>query len=98
MQTCSLCSHQSVDSAEFCDNCGMSLSKYSETKAALKRMQNNPRVSNLILANSGDACPACLQAQGSYAKDDAPHLPIEGCSHANGCRCFYEPVLEEIYP
>jgi hypothetical protein len=25
-------------------------------------------------------------------------LPVEGCSHALGCRCFYQPVLDEIYP
>ena len=65
---------------------------------ALKRIQSNPRIQNVIIANSRDACPACQEIQGTYYKQDAPALPVEGCSHALGCRCFYEPVLEEIYP
>jgi hypothetical protein len=27
-----------------------------------------------------------------------PELPVRGCSHKNGCRCFYEPFLTDIYP
>lgn len=98
MQTCSNCHEQSPDSAEKCVNCSKELAKYSETAMALKRMQSNPRIQNVILANSGDACPACREVQGMYYADDAPVLPVEGCSHALGCRCMYEPVLEEIYP
>ena len=36
-----------------------------------------------------------------YAKQQRlldPTLPVEGCSHGLGCRCYYEPVLTEIYP
>ena len=98
MQTCSNCHHQSPDTEELCVNCGKTLSEYSETALALKRIQSNPRIENVIVAISGDACPACQEMQGTYYKDDAPSLPVEGCSHALGCRCFYEPVLEEIYP
>ena len=65
---------------------------------ALKRIQSNSRVQNVIIANSRDACPACQKMQGTFYKQNAPALPVEGCSHALGCRCFYEPVLEEIYP
>ena len=98
MQTCSNCHHQSPDTAEQCVNCNKPLSEYSETAMALKRIQANPRIGNVIVANFRDACPACQEMQGTYHKDDAPPLPVEGCSHALGCRCFYEPVLEEIYP
>ncbi|MCC6145962.1 MAG: hypothetical protein IT308_00185 [Anaerolineaceae bacterium] len=45
-----------------------------------------------------NACPACQQVMGAYPKDQLPRLPVEGCSHPNGCRCFYDPVLNEIYP
>jgi hypothetical protein len=45
-----------------------------------------------------DACPACRAAEGSYSKADAPALPIPGCSHPYGCRCFYEPFLTDIHP
>lgn len=98
MQICTNCDHQSPDTAQDCENCGRSLAEYSEQAVALRRLQANPRVTNLVVANSGDACPACREMQGTYAKDDAPQLPVEGCSHALGCRCFYEPMLEEIYP
>jgi hypothetical protein len=64
----------------------------------LKQYQENPRVGTVRISVYGDACPACMQAQGSYPKDKAPRLPIEGCSHENGCRCFYGPALTEIYP
>jgi hypothetical protein len=50
------------------------------------------------LAVQADACPACQEMQGTYPKDKVPKLPIEGCSHENGCRCFYQPLLDEIYP
>ncbi|MBW8012575.1 MAG: hypothetical protein FVQ83_15275 [Chloroflexi bacterium] len=70
----------------------------NQQAAALARIQANPRIENVILANAGDACPACRILQGNYAKEEAPSLPVEGCSHALGCRCFYEPVLEDLYP
>ena len=98
MQTCSNCQRQSADSDELCVNCGKLLAEYSEAAMALKRMQSNTRVQNVIIANTDDACPACRDKQGTYYKGDAPALPVAGCSHALGCRCFYEPVLEEIYP
>ncbi len=98
MQICSKCQVQSSDEAETCPNCGADLSIWSETAMALKRMQENPRVSYVRLAVSQDCCPACRKLEGSYAKDAPPKLPVRSCSHALGCRCFYEPVLEEIYP
>ncbi len=98
MQICTRCDHQNPDTASECANCHGALSEFSATAVALKRVQKNPRVTSVILAVSDDACPACQEAQGTYSKHDAPRLPIPGCSHGLGCRCFYEPVLEEIYP
>ncbi len=65
---------------------------------ALKRFQENSRVRNVRLVVAHDACPACKNMEGTYDKNQAPNLPVEGCSHENGCRCFYEPMLDEIYP
>lgn len=98
MQTCSKCHTQSPDSTKNCIQCGADLSEASETAVALKQLQANPRVIYVRISVAGDCCPACRQAEGAYAKDSAPKLPIEGCSHALGCRCFYQPVLDVIYP
>lgn len=64
----------------------------------LKKFQDNPRVKNVRLIVAGDCCPACSAYEGTYEKNEAPALPVEGCSHTNGCRCFYEPMLTTIYP
>jgi hypothetical protein len=98
MQTCSLCYTQSSDSVAICPKCQVELREYSTTAVALKRFQNNSRVLTIRLAIPDDACPACHAVEGTYAKDKAPILPVEGCSEPNGCRGFYEPVLDEIYP
>jgi hypothetical protein len=79
-------------------NCGADLSEFSNTAVALKRFQNNPRVRLVRLMAMDNACPACLESARAYDKDSAPKLPVEGCSHRLGCRCFYQPYLDEIYP
>lgn len=98
MQTCYQCNAQSSDTAVYCSNCQADLRDFSTTAVTLKKFQANPRVEYIILATADDACPACQMLQGAYAKDQAPRLPIEGCSHSLGCRCYYQPVLSEIYP
>ncbi len=98
MQTCTQCNHQSPDSAIYCEQCNADLREYSATAVALKRFQANPRVRLVRISVGADACPACYQVMGTYPKHEIPHLPVEGCSHALGCRCFYEPVLDEVFP
>lgn len=98
MQTCSICHAQSPDTAVKCTNCQADLREYSISAVALKEFKANPRVDTIILSIAGDACPACQQLQGTYTKENVPTLPVEGCSHALGCRCFYQPVLTEVYP
>ena len=98
MRTCTQCNKQSPDTAIKCIHCGADLSLYSTTAMALKDMQSNPRVSQIRLIVAGDACPACRQNEGTFLKDAVPELPVEGCSNSMGCRCFYEPVLDVIYP
>ncbi len=98
MQTCSKCHAQSPDSALQCSSCGVDLYEWSESAVALKQLQENPRVIYVRVSVNHNCCPACRQVEGAYAKETAPKLPVEGCSHGNGCRCFYQPVLEVIYP
>ena len=98
MQTCSKCNVQSADAAAQCVNCQADLRTFSNTAVAVKRFQSNPRVTSIRVAVAHNRCPACLGAEGTYIKDKVPSLPVEGCSHDLSCRCFYEPVLNEIYP
>lgn len=98
MQTCSICQTQSPDTATVCKGCKANLRESSVTAIALKRLQSNRRVHNIRLVVAHDCCPACHEAEGTFPKDQAPALPVEGCSHPLGCRCFYEPMLNEIYP
>jgi hypothetical protein len=98
VQTCSRCYTQSPDHIQVCPKCQADLREFSATAQELIKFQQNPRVQMVTVSVSDDACPACQQAQGTYAKDQAPVLPVEGCSHVHGCRCHYQPLLSEIYP
>jgi hypothetical protein len=98
VQICSRCYVQSPDSATQCVNCQADLRENSKIAVALKRFRSNPRVMNLRLVVSHDCCPACREVEGTYEKEQVPSLPVSGCSHPLGCRCFYEPMLTEIYP
>lgn len=98
MQTCSKCQSLSPDSAVECVSCRAALSEWSTVAVALQRHRANPRVSYIRIQANDDCCPACRETRGAYAKDAVPKLPVEGCSHNLGCRCFYEPFLNEIYP
>jgi hypothetical protein len=70
----------------------------SPAAQALSVLQANPRVKYIIIAAPEDACTACQQLTGTYAKDSVPRLPIGECSHPLGCRAFYMPYLDDIYP
>ncbi len=98
MQICSRCQTSNLDSALLCSNCKADLSDWSVSAIALKEMRDNQRVSHIRVSVSGDCCPACSEAEGVYRKEEVPQLPIMGCSHNLGCRCFYMPVLDELYP
>ena len=70
----------------------------SPAAQSLERMKANPRVKYIVVIVPEDACPACQNITGTYPKDQVPHLPIEKCSHPLGCRSYYLPYLDEIYP
>jgi RNA polymerase subunit RPABC4/transcription elongation factor Spt4 len=98
MQTCSRCNTLVHDSTMHCPTCNAEMKEFSNTAIALKTFQQNTRVNAVMVVTSEEACPACMAIQGTYTKDEAPALPVEGCSHPQGCRCFYQPLLESIYP
>lgn len=98
MRHCTVCRAQSPDTAAACVRCGADLSVHSSTAVALQQLLDNPRVSRVRLIVGDDACPACRAAEGEFLKDRVPGLPVQGCSHGLGCRCFYQPALVEIYP
>jgi hypothetical protein len=69
----------------------------SEHRESLERIRSGLATKVRILA-SDDSCPVCKAFEGAYEFDKAPELPLEGCSHPNGCRCHYEPVLDRFGP
>jgi hypothetical protein len=98
VQTCSLCNASSPDQASHCVNCKADLAENSTIVQALKRFQANSRVKAVTVASSYNACSYCSEQLGTYPVDKVPPLPHKGCSHSNGCRCFFIPVLNDIYP
>jgi hypothetical protein len=98
VQICTKCNSESADTAEKCAKCGANLAEFSATAVALRSFQENDRVNKVVVITHPDCCPACQEHQGIYLKDRAPKLPVEGCSHENGCRCFYQPMLDSIFP
>ncbi len=70
----------------------------SEAAKSLERMRLNPRIKYIVIVVPEDACPACQNLTGTYPKDQVPRLPIESCSHPLGCRSYYLPYLDEIFP
>jgi len=74
------------------------LKRAQEQVRSLQQLRSNPRVRDIRVIVQAEACPACQSVAGTYSKDSAPALPVEGCSCINGCMCHYEPMLTEIYP
>jgi hypothetical protein len=98
VQTCSRCNTESPDTTVTCSGCGADLRESSTVATTLRKFRENPRVKAVNVIVHADACPACQEIQGTYPKDQAPMIPVEGCSCEGGCRCFYQPLLEEIFP
>lgn len=69
----------------------------AEQKKALKNIKEGLATKVRIMAHR-DCCPLCQALEGAYGFDAVPTLPHEGCSHAGGCRCSYEPVLDRFGP
>ncbi len=72
--------------------------RMAEAEAALKRLKENPRVSKIVVVVPADACPACQEVFGTWEKDQVPALPFDACTHPLGCRAYYQPFIDELYP
>lgn len=71
------------------------LSKEAEVHtAALQRIVENGVATKVRILASHDSCPVCTAYEGAYEFEEVPQLPLEGCSHPQGCRCHYAPVLD----
>ena len=69
----------------------------AEQNAALENIRAGLATKVRILANR-DCCPYCQATEGVYDLNNVPQLPHEECSHPDGCRCFYAPVLDYFGP
>lgn len=72
--------------------------KQKEQQAALKKIREGRIATKVRILAARDACPVCKALEGAYEFDEVPPLPHEGCSHPDGCRCFYAPVLDRFGP
>ncbi len=96
MRTCGICQKQSPDETTVCPRCGANLLEESTTAQALKRLRQDGRIAEIRILADRNCCPTCREKVGVYPAGQVPTLPIEGCSHAQGCRCVYEPVLDMV--
>ena len=69
-----------------------------EHRQALEKIQSGGIATKVRILVSNDCCPVCRRIEGAYSFEDVPELPIEGCSHPTGCRCYYAPVLDRRGP
>lgn len=72
--------------------------KRAEQQEALRKIREGGIATKVRILVPQDACPVCREAAGAYDFDEVPELPIEGCSHVNGCNAFYAPVLDRRGP
>lgn len=70
----------------------------AENQAALKKIVEGGIATKVRILVDRDACPVCQAAAGAYEFGVVPQLPHEGCSHNDGCRCYYAPVLDRRGP
>ncbi len=75
---------------------------YAEkTLAAYKLgMKAGGSIAGVRLETQPDCCPAArvLPAAQVYAPDDAPRVPLPGCTLGRRCTCVYRPVMKYEIP
>ncbi|HEX6385038.1 MAG TPA: hypothetical protein VF177_10240 [Anaerolineae bacterium] len=64
----------------------------------LEKIRSGGIATKVRILASHDSCPVCKALEGAYEFDNVPALPHEGCSHPQGCRCHYAPVLDRFGP
>ncbi len=57
-------------------------------------MKARGAIRGVAVVTGPDSCPACRAHGGAvYLPDEAPIIPIAGCTHPEGCRCAYRPIM-----
>lgn len=69
-----------------------------EHRKVLEKIQSGGIATKVRILANHDSCPVCRRVEGAYDFDEVPELPLEGCSHPMGCRCYYAPVLDRRGP
>ncbi|RME44079.1 MAG: hypothetical protein D6791_13995 [Chloroflexi bacterium] len=51
-------------------------------------------IQGVRVITGSDSCPTCRALAGEiYQPDEVPVIPIQGCTHPEGCRCAYTAVM-----
>lgn len=61
---------------------------------ALESYKRSGVVSRVEILTTMDSCPICKAISGVYLISDVPLLPVNNCTHKQGCRCCYLPVVD----
>jgi hypothetical protein len=64
---------------------------FAHERLAILRRQGAVRVT---ISAAQDACDTCREHAQAYGIEQAPRLPIRGCTRPGGCRCLYSRADE----
>ena len=65
------------------------------SRETLKGYSENEFITRVEIMCQDDSCRACkAAARRTYPLNKAPLIPIDGCTHENGCRCCYTSIVE----
>jgi hypothetical protein len=65
------------------------------SREELQRYSEQEFVNKVEIMCLDDSCQKCKAVAGRrYTLKNAPLLPVDGCTHENGCRCCYTPVVD----
>lgn len=57
-------------------------------------MKSHGAIRGVRVITGPDSCPTCrAHAEAVYHPDEAPIIPMVGCTHPGGCRCAYAAVM-----
>jgi MoaA/NifB/PqqE/SkfB family radical SAM enzyme len=57
-------------------------------------MRAHGAIHGIRIVSAPDSCSSCQRLAGKvYQPDETPVIPIQECSHPQGCRCVYSPLM-----
>jgi hypothetical protein len=92
---CPACGAANADYASKCKQCGKTLDNYWRREMAqFTRDYDTGFINAVFIMRRTDSCPECQKLQNlNYMPWELPRLPHEACTHPEGCRCHYMPVM-----